>query len=327
MIALIGASIDKSDFIREQFKKSLISLAKYQSKKGQIPNAILKFGQKKPQVDYLSIDSSLWFIIGHYFYKKRYKDTSLFKKYKKNIDNAINWLSYRDTGKDIMLEQLPTTDWQDAFPHKYGHVINTQALYYKVLNLIGAKKKAEKLKLLVNENKEYCLWNGKFYYAYRWKTHGKYKEIGEWFDTLGNLLAIIFNLADQKKAEKILVYIKKNKINRPYPIKVIYPPIKKGSKYWRDYYLDCDARKPYHYLNGGIWPYVGGFYILALIKLRRFKEAKRELKKLAEENLKDNLFPEWIDPITRKTHGKFQAWSAGMYILAYNSLKKKKVLI
>jgi glucosamine-6-phosphate deaminase len=326
IISLIGASTEKDPLIKEQFKKSLIVLAKYQSEKGQISNAVLHFERKKPQVDYLTIDSSLWFIIGHYIYKKRY-GKELFTKYKKSITKAITWLSYQDMGEDIMLEQLPTTDWQDAFPHKYGRTINTQALYYLVLNLIGEKKKAGQLKNAVNKKDDYELWNGNFYYAYRWKNHNKYKEIGEWFDSLGNLLSIIFDLADNTKAKKILSYIKKNKINNPYPVKSIYPPIRKGEKDWQDYYLDCDAGKPYHYLNGGIWPYIGGFYVLALIKVKKFKEAKKELLKLAESNLKGNLFPEWINPQTKESHGKLQAWDAGMYIMAYQSLKKKKILL
>jgi len=327
MISLIGASFDKENngFIKEQFKKSLITLGKHQSENGQIPNAVLKFEKRNPHVDYLSIDSSLWFVIGHYVYKKKYGN-SLFKKYKKEIGKAAIWLSFQDIGKDAMLEQLPTTDWQDAFPHRYGRTINTQALYYKVLNFVNDKKKVKKLNKDVNENNDVKLWNNNFYYSYRWKNHGKYKEIGDWFDSLGNLLAIVFELADKKQAEKIIFYIKKNKINEPYPVKSIFPPIRRGSRYWEDYYIDCDARKPYHYLNAGIWPYIGGFYVLGLIKLKRFKEAEEELKKLAEANLKGN-FPEWIDPINKKSHGKLQAWNAGTYILAYNSLKKKKVLI
>lgn len=87
MISLIGASSDRESngLIKEQFKKSLITLGKHQSKNGQIPNAVLKFEKRKPQVDYLSIDSSLWFVIGHYVYKKKY-GSSLFKKYKKEIE-------------------------------------------------------------------------------------------------------------------------------------------------------------------------------------------------------------------------------------------------
>jgi len=327
MISLIGASSDKknNEFIKEQFKKSLITLGKHQSEHGQIPNAVYKFENPKPKIDYLSIDSSLWFVIGHYVYKKKYGN-SLFKKYKKEIDKAITWLSFQDMGEDIMLEQLPTTDWQDAFPHRYGRTINTQALYYEVLKFIKDKKKAKKLKRAINDKNNNELWKKEYYYSYRWKNHGKYKEIGDWFDSLGNLLAIVFELADKNQAEKILSYIKKKNINKPYPAKSIYPPIKKGSKYWENYYMDCEARKPNHYLNGGIWLYIGGFYVLALIKIKRFKEAEEELRKLAESNLKGN-FPEWIDPINKKMHGKLQAWNAGMYILAYNSFKNKKVLI
>ena len=180
---------------------------------------------------------------------------------------------------------------------------------------------------MTNKYSDTKLWNGEYYYAYRWKNHNKYKEIGEWFDSLGNLLAILFDLATKKQAKSILQHIEKKKINKPYSLKSIFPPIKKGDKDWQDYYLDCEAGTPSHYLNGGIWPYIGGFYVLALIKLRKFKQAKEELEKLAEANLKGNPFPEWIDPQTKKTHGILQAWSAGTYMLAYHSVNKRKVLL
>ena len=329
VITSLGGSLIGEKF-KPDFKNSLITLSKAQSKKGQIPNAVLLDTGK---IDYQSIDSTLWFLIGHHYYKERYGDNSLSVKYKDNIEKAINWLSYLDMGEDGMLEQLPTTDWQDAFPHRYGHTINTQALYFKVLEIYGDKERIKKLIDSANNNPELMLWNGEFYYSYRWKNHRKYKEIGEWFDSLGNLLAIVFGLADDKKAGKILEYIKKNKINNPYPIKAIYPAIKKTSKYWQDYYLDCEAGKPNHYSNAGIWTYIGCFYVLALIKLRKFGEASHELKKIAEVSLKYN-FTEWLNGITGKkpkskigiTEGN-QAWNAGMYILAYDSLKRKKVLL
>ena len=326
VISLIGASAakDRKEF-KEQFQKSLITLEKYQSKHGQIANAVLHLDAKKPQVDYLSIDSTLWFIIGELIYKRRY-EPSLHKAHRVSIKKAMTWLGYQDIGEEILLEQLPTTDWQDAFPHKYGRTLNTQALYYHVLNLSERIKEAEKLRHLVNENEGTKLWNEEFYFAYRWKNHGKYKEIGEWFDSLGNLLAIIFELATREHALKILEYIKKKKINEPYPVKAIFPPIRPGDKEWKDYFLDCDAGQPYHYLNAGVWPYIGGFYVLALVKVRKFKEAQEELLKLANANLKGN-FPEWINPITKGVHGRLQAWNAGMYIAAYESLRHKRVMI
>ncbi|MEK6855346.1 MAG: glycoside hydrolase 100 family protein [Nanoarchaeota archaeon] len=331
VITSMGASL-LGDKFKETFKQSLITLANHQSEKGQIPNAVDIFSKRKPHVDFQSIDSTLWFVIGHYLFKERY-DGFLFSKHKTNIDRAIEWLSYQDMGEDGMPEQLPTTDWQDAFPHRYGHTINTQALYYKVLELSNQKYKIKKLSSSVNDFSDLKLWNGKFYLPWRWKNHNKYQEKGEWFDSLGNLLSIIFGLADKSKSEKILAYIKNEKIDEPYPIKAIYPPISQNSKDWQDYFLDCNARKAYHYLNAGIWTYIGGFYVLALIKQRKFEEAQLQLNRLAEANLNSN-FAEWLDGRSGKSGASHsggnegnQAWNAGMYILAYCSLEKKKVLI
>jgi len=324
MISLIGGSLSK-EYGRE-FKKVFISsldtLAKNQSEHGQIPNAVDKWSKRKTHVDFLSIDSSLWFILGSYIFKKRYGEKSL--RNSKEIKKALEWLECQDSGENGIIVQLPTTDWQDAFPHRYGSTINTQAIHYGLLKLVGKKKDAEKLKKIINDGKDCGLWNKEYYWAYRWKNHNRYKEIGDWFDSLGNLLAVIFGLADEKKSLKILKYIRDKNINEPYPVKAIYPSMKKGSRYWQDYYLDCDAGKPNHYLNGGVWPYVGGFYVLALVKMKKFKEARRELEKLAE-SLLDGNFPEWINPVNKKSYGGLQAWDAGVYIWAYESVKGGKV--
>lgn len=337
MITSLGASLLSNPQFQNTFKQSLITLAKHQSKKGQIPNAVL-FEKNQIKVDYKSIDSTLWFIIGHCVYKQRYKSSELMKSQSKNIQKALAWLSYQDLGEDGMLEQLPTTDWQDAFPHRYGHTINTQALYHKVLQLTNQKSQAEFLKNQVNNNKDDSLWENDFYLPWRWKNHNKYHEKGKWFDTLGNLLAIIFNLATQNQANKILNHIKKNKIDRPFPIKAIYPPITKNSKDWQDYFLDCEARTPYHYLNAGIWTFIGGFYVMALIKNKLFKEAEFQLQKLAEANLQNPKFSEWLNgktgsppntliPSMKKQKEGNQAWNAGMYVLAYHSLNERRCLI
>jgi glycogen debranching enzyme len=329
MISSLGASLVKNkdgQILKKAFKESINTLKKAQSKNGQIPNCVDNFAKRAHHTDYKSIDSSLWYIIGNSIYKERYGFNIFSLSNKSSIKNALSWLKCQDTGEIGMLAQLPTSDWQDAFPHRYGYTINTQALYYKALDMLGKKKEAEKIKKFVNEDKDDCLWNGEFYLSYRWKNHGVYREIGDWFDSLANLLAIVFDLADKPRAEKILSYIEKNKINQPYPMKTIYPPIDEESKYWQDYYLDCDAGTPNHYSNGGIWGFIGGFYVLALIKMKKFKRAEEELKKMAERDINGN-FPEWTNPLTKEHHGSIQAWEAGMYILAYESFKQKKVLI
>ncbi len=330
MITFLGASLIKNNSFKECFKKTLIALSKYQSKLGEIPNNIDLWSKRMNKVTFASIDSSLWYIIGMYSYSKRYNDKSLLRKYKKNINKALLWVDYQDSGKDMLPEQQPTTDWQDAFPHKYGHVLNTQALYYAALKLLK-RSKAKKIKNLINGKirKDLDFFNHKygFYLPWIWKSHDGIREEAHWFDSLGNLLMIVFDVADKPKGKKILEYIEKHKINKPYPVKALYPPLRKGTKQWKRYFEKCEAKLPYHYLNGGIWPYIGGFYILALIKYKKFKEAEKELKKLAESCLKGKTFPEWLDGKTGKPYGKYQAWDAGMYILAYESLKKRRVLL
>ncbi|MDD5700041.1 MAG: glycoside hydrolase 100 family protein [Candidatus Nanoarchaeia archaeon] len=336
MIMSLSVPFANDGLLREAYRNSLITLAKNQSQNGQIPNAVDQFSNRKHHVDFMSIDSSLWFIIGYYFYREKFRENFLFDIYRKNVERAFRWVASQDTGEDSMPEQQPTSDWQDAFPHRYGHTINTQALYYHALKLAGRNREAEHLKEIANHSNDFGLWDSEkgYYLPWRWKNHGEFQEKGEWFDSLGNLLAIVFGLADEGKAGKILAYIKKHKIDEPYPIKAIYPPIKKESHDWQDYFADCDARSPWHYSNAGIWNYIGGFYVLALIKMKRFKEAEAQLQKLAEANMKNNgNFAEWLNGKTgavgKSSSGKesYQGWNAGMYILAYESLKAGKVLI
>ncbi len=333
-----------SQKLNTTFLKSIQLLAKNQSKHGQIPNAVGSYNtERRSDVTFNSIDSTLWWIIGLYAYSRAYKDKSILKKHAKHLKNALTWLEYQDPNEDSLLVQQPTMDWEDAFPHKYGRVINTEALYYAVLNLTGQKKKAAKLKKILNgkTQKYLSLYDSKlgYYRPWIWKSHGpnpKYHEQDSWFDTLGNLLAITTGLATPKIANKILNYIEKNKINHPYPCKAIWPPIRKGDKEWHSYFDECEAREAFHYLNAGIWPFIGGFYVVALVKMKKFAKARKELELLAranqqarnEKEVKEFGFYEWLDGKTGKVIGSsspYQTWSAGMYLYAHNCLATKQV--
>lgn len=345
MITSLGASLIDKKF-KEPFGKSLELLAKNQGEFGQIPNAIGSYNtERRSDVTFNAIDANLWFIIGHHIYKKAYNDSTLFKKYKKEREAALTWLKYQDPNNDSLIVQQPTSDWQDAFPHKYGHAISTQALYYLVLKLEGENKRAEHLKNIVNGKTEkyLALYDAKrgYYLPWRWKTHNAYREEAYWFDTFGNLMAILSGLATPPIAKKIISHIEKNKIDKPYPCKAIYPPLKRDSKDWQGYFEDCEAREPYAYLNGGIWPFIGGFYVAALVKIGEMQKAKATLEKLAEANKQVNIptlkhsnvktlefgFQEWLHGKTGKPAGgsnPYQAWSAGMYVYAYECVKAKK---
>ena len=335
MVTSLGASLVKENF-KNVFKKSLESLSKNQSELGQIPNAVGDYNaDRKSKITFNTIDSSSWYIIGQFVYSKSYRDDNLLRRCKRNINKTFLWLKYQDPNEDNLLAQLPTTDWQDAFPHKYGHTINTQALYYAALKMSGQNKLAEHIKKVINGDREkyLSLYDEKlgYYLPWTWKNHDGEREQEEWFDTLGNLLAIITGLATPKIASSIIKYIEKNKVDKPYPCKAIYPPIKPGDKEWHSYFSKSLAKNPYNYLNAGVWPFIGAFYVVALIKTKNYKKAEVELKKLAEANKLgkrgDWEFNEWLSGKTGRAEGNpFQAWSAGAYIFAFECLKNKKVL-
>ncbi|PIR89588.1 MAG: hypothetical protein COU07_01680 [Candidatus Harrisonbacteria bacterium CG10_big_fil_rev_8_21_14_0_10_40_38] len=338
MITSLGAASSGDEF-KKTFEKSIDTLSKKQSKLGQIPNAVGSYNtERRSDVTFNSIDSTLWYIVGNYAFAAAYRDKSLLKKYASNLEQAFTWLSYQDPNEDKLLAQLPTSDWLDAFPHKYGRTINTQALYYGALKFAGKKKLADHIRRVVNGEVEKYLSlydaDRGYYLPWIWKTHGPNdREQETWFDSTGNFLAIITGLATPSIANSILDYVEQTGVNDPYPCKSISPPIKEGDREWHDYFSESEAGKPFNYLNGGVWPYVGGLYVAALVKAGRHEKAKTALMKLAEANKKGSDrewgFHEWLHGITGMPAGGsnlYQGWSAGMYAFAYNSVKRKKVL-
>jgi glycogen debranching enzyme len=106
---------------------------------------------------------------------------------------------------------------------------------------------------------------------------------------------------------------------------VLHPLIHPGNKDWCEYYRNNNLNMPEQYHNGGIWPFVGGFYVAALVKSGRREQAAQILEKLAEVNrqgVKEEWeFNEWCHGGTGRPMGyPYQAWSAGMYVFAYHSV-------
>ncbi len=335
MIGLIGASVVDTDReFKNQFRLSLEILGKHQSQTGQIPNAVDLWDKKRgKQVTFATLDSTLWWLFGLKAYTQSYKDKTLIKKYRKAVDRAFFWLRCQDTGEDGMPEQLPTSDWQDCFPHKYGHTINTVALYYAALKAFGNKSELKRVKGsafgLTCPTNMVCSGEG-YFLPWRWKDHDGELEAEQWFDSLGNLLAICAGLAGKEQAGRILDFVEKKGIAKPFPIKALYPPITEGSKEWHPYFSKCLAAEPNYYLNGGIWPYIGGFYVAALVKAGRLEQAEKQLRLLAEVNRlgveKEWEFNEWVHPLEKKAMGSsYHAWSGGAYLLAFKSVSDKKI--
>ncbi|MEK7639563.1 MAG: glycoside hydrolase 100 family protein [Patescibacteria group bacterium] len=152
-------------------------------------------------------------------------------------------------------------------------------------------------------------------------------NFGEWFDSLGNLLAILNGTATPAQARTIIAFIEKHKLATPFAIKATWPVRKPGMKDWQHYYTLNNLNLPDQYHNGGYWPYLGGLYVAALAKVGKKQEAKAALLALAKANRLGKKetweFNEWFHGKTRQPLGMpHQAWSAGMYLLAYRSVKR-----
>ena len=175
--------------------------------------------------------------------------------------------------------------------------------------------------IMLSQNSAHLIWRP-YFLPYR-----TFRYYGNWFDTLGNSLAILFDVADASQSKKILEYAGQVGISDPYPAKAIYPPVYPGDVDWRKYFLVGNLNLPDHYHNGGIWPFVGGFYISALVKAGMNDKAEELIEALAGANKKGRIldweFNEWMHGKTGNPMGKEkQAWSAAMYVYAYNCVKR-----
>lgn len=193
--------------------------------------------------------------------------------------------------------------------------MSTEVFSREGLDSLGRKHAVPKKRILRDE----------FYYL----PYLTFRGFGEWFDSLGNLLAILTGVAGRERAEKILALIQRRKIDRPGPVKAIDPPIHPGDPDWRYFYVFDRLNLPHRYHNGGIWPFLGGFYVAALVKMKRYREAEAALVELARVNRKGREgeweFNEWLEGKTGQPLGMAgQAWSAGMFLYAEESFRNRK---
>jgi glycogen debranching enzyme len=144
-----------------------------------------------------------------------------------------------------------------------------------------------------------------------------FRAVGEWFDSLGNLLAILSGIADQRRTDVILDFIERHSLDT-WPLRSLTPVVRPGDADWRDYYGTLNL--PHHYHNGGVWPFIGGFYVAALLKAGRHTVAESALRNLATLN-QQGEFNEWHHGESGAAMGvRDQAWSAGMYLFAFKSV-------
>ena len=169
---------------------------------------------------------------------------------------------------------------------------------------------------LVLPNKPYyALWAYKIYRSER-------------FDLLGNSIAILTGLASTSRARRIISWVEAEcrSMRKNGDLAVNLPPnffpyIRPGDPDWVARYAKYN--KPGEYHNGGIWPFVCGFYVAALVAAGKYELAEKKLLALTElvrpaRKAKVEFgFNEWFKAQDGIPRGEdWQSWSAAMYFYA-----------
>ncbi|OHA47866.1 MAG: hypothetical protein A2806_02385 [Candidatus Terrybacteria bacterium RIFCSPHIGHO2_01_FULL_48_17] len=359
MITSLGALASQDPVLISSVEASLETLAKHQTALGAIPTNVDTRSQKPEPHNQTQVDSSPWYIIGLEAFVRSQKPGLLFIRRRfSHVEGALGWLFFQDQNNDGLLEIQEAWDWEDLFAVR-GTGLYINVLWHEALKkgaALASKVGKETLArawrreaVFVKERINARLWDafppaespkkgewsfarmrkgrrGPFYFPYY-----TFWRFGRWCDALGNLLAILCGVASASQTRIILDYMARAGIAHPYPTKAITPSITPHNSDWRNYYRKYRLNLPNQYHNGGIWPFIGGLHVAALVKAGRQKKAEALLVKLMQANQKGKKskweFNEWLHGKTGRPLGMAkQAWSAGMFLYALEAVRRKNNL-
>ena len=333
MFSILGIAVSGNSKLVDSIQHVLETLAKNQTEHGHIPSLV------HDNEDRGASDTTPLFLMGVGIYRKLTGNSDFLED---AVKNALTWMEYQSPSDRTMVAQQPTSDWRDEqWVTGYGLYVNTIA--YTSFRMFGQHLRADKLR---NEMGRFTITGGvthkhvheglvvlhKPYYAF-WS----YKIFSsERFDLLGNSLAILSGIASPTRANEMISWIEdecagmrdKDELAVDLPPN-FFPYIKPEDPDWLIRYAEFNNPGEYH--NGGIWPFICGFYIAALVAAKRYKLAEEklmaltEMVKMANDNNLEFGFNEWIKAQDGKPMGQeWQTWSAALYLYAVKCVEEKR---
>lgn len=328
-ISVLGMALQNDEALRRGARDSLETLATHQADNGQIPKYVNPEAEDSDFWYVGCIDATLWWLIAVRHLQQRGEPIG--PVIEAAVQPAIDWLRCQEHPRLFLVQQNEASDWADIMPRS-GFVLYSNALWYYVKRLYGLPGQDEthyhfnhlfypftdhvpeyrRLRLLQN----YVLdgvHNRELYLSFV-----NFSTWGDEGDVFGNLLAVLFGLADAAHSERILDVLWRQQVHEPLPVRVVAEPIARESPLWRTYMDRHGQNEPYQYHNGGIWPFVGGFWVMTLVAQGRRDHALQGLQNLAQANaLGDWRFSEWLHGRTGELCGMAgQSWNAAMFLLA-----------
>ncbi|MDR6857290.1 glycoside hydrolase 100 family protein [Variovorax guangxiensis] len=313
---------------------SLDALAARQAANGQIPKYVDPEGRDADFWYLGCIDATLWWLIA-VDHVRRHGNVGP-SHWSSGVDRAIGWLLAQEHQHFRLLQQNEASDWADIMPRS-GYVLYTNTLWYEVKRryaLEHAEETRYHFDHLFNpfqrELPKYHRARLLRHYARRGRRDpGLYLSfvnlsvVGHEGDVFGNILAIQSGLADTAMAYRIVETLSAANASVPYPVRVVLQPLTPQHPLWRLYMGRHQQNLVHQYHNGGIWPFVGGFWVLMLGRLGLHEPAWSELARLAQVNaLNDWRFTEWFHGRTLAPRGMAgQSWNAATFLLARRALR------
>ena len=317
-------------------RQSLQTLALHQADNGQIP----KFVQAQNDADFWyvgCIDATLWWLIALAEFEQTAPAAGLLSKLNARVGRALTWLQSQEHPRLRLLSQNEASDWADIMPRS-GFVLYTNALWYHVKRVYRLPRSAQtahhfnhlffpfardvpeyrRLRLLA----DYARVGAKTRELYL--SYVNFSFFGDEGDVFGNVLAVLLGLADERRARGIVTALRRADVDSPWPARATCIPIQENSRQWRAYMGRHRQNLAYQYHNGGCWPLIGGFWVMALARFGSRRAAYQTLVRLAQANAQNNWqFNEWFHGRTGAPRGMpRQSWSAAAYLLAYDAVTR-----
>ncbi len=331
LLSSLAALVTKDKELMASLRQVLKSLADNQTSLGHIPSLA-------HNSEHLGAsDTTPLFLVAVAMYRRVAGEKSFLEEAARK---ALTWMAYRSPENGVLVDQQPTTDWRDEqWVPGYGLYVN--ALVYTYLKLFGERKKASQLYdlmhrfavtnaeshghvhrgLLLPHKPYFALWAFKEYSSER-------------FDLMGNSLAILSGLAAPNRAENMVAWIEEEceHLRKHRELAVELPPcLFPFMRHGDPYYLSRVERfnPPGSYCNGGVWPFICGFYVAAIVaagKKRLAEEKLAVLTELVRRAKNPDLeygFNEWHQAQTGQPKGQdWQTWSAALYIYAAECVRR-----
>ncbi len=334
MIASLGVLVTGNETLINSLRSVFQVLEKHQTQLGHIPSIV-----HDPEECGAS-DTTPLFLMAIRIFREVTGEADFLEE---SVEKAITWMSYQSPSSRVLVAQMPTSDWRDEqWVLGYGLFVNT--IVYTYLKLFGlderalllGKKLNTRLSIKDEDGKHdtagglsikckpyYALWSYKMYNSER-------------FDLLGNSLAILSGIASPSRSLHMISWIEEEcrKLKSNGDLAVDLPPnffpfIHPGDDDWRHRYTKFNLPGDYH--NGGVWPFVCGFYIAALTAAGRHKLAGKKFEALTglvqpARSAKVGFgFNEWFKAQDGKPKGQdWQTWSAAMYLYAAECIKLER---